>query len=107
MRARARARSPRLAGMAGCITLRYTANRRELRRPHVGIAASAEFDRHAASLASAGLDLGRQCAASSDRRLRGLDAGRLGGALSMANWRYLQPCMTTADRPASARHQGA
>src|SRR5580704_9027395 len=56
---------------------RYTANRRELHRPRVGIAVSAEFDRHAASLASAGLDLGRQCAASGDRRLRGLDAGRL------------------------------
>jgi NADH:ubiquinone oxidoreductase subunit len=27
--------------------------------------------------ASAGLDLGRQCAASGDRQLRGLDAGRL------------------------------
>src|ERR1700730_8615558 len=56
---------------------RSTANRRELRRPRVGTAAPAESDRHAASLASAGLDLGRQCAASGDRRLRGLDAGRL------------------------------
>src|ERR1700724_1726000 len=37
----------------------YTANRGELRRPRVGIAAPAEFDRHAASLASAGLDPGR------------------------------------------------
>jgi hypothetical protein len=43
----------------------------------MGIAAPAEFDRHAASLASTGLDLGRQCAASGDRRLRGLDAGRV------------------------------
>src|ERR1700724_927689 len=56
---------------------RSTANRRELRRPRGGTAAPAESDRHAASLASAGLDLGRQCAASGDRRLRGLDAGRL------------------------------
>src|SRR5580704_16840998 len=59
---------------------RFTANRRELRRPRVGIAAPAEFDRHAASLASAGLDLGRQCAASGDRRLRSLEAGRLKAA---------------------------
>ena len=49
----------------------------ELRPARLGIAASAEFDRHAASLAPSGLDLGRQCAASGDRRLRGLDAGRL------------------------------
>jgi hypothetical protein len=46
---------------------RYTANRRKLRRPPVGIEAPAEFDRYAASLASAGLDLGCQCAASGDR----------------------------------------
>src|ERR1700730_17456898 len=46
---------------------RSTANRRELRRSRVGTAAPAESDRHAASLASAGLDLGRQCAASGDR----------------------------------------
>src|SRR6202035_4842885 len=56
---------------------RYTANRGELRRTRVGIAVPAEYDRHAASLASAGLDLGRQCTASGDRRLRGLDTGRL------------------------------
>jgi len=24
-----------------------------------------------------------------------------------ASWRFLRPCTTTADRPASARHQGA
>src|SRR5205807_7426832 len=49
---------------------RSTANRRELRRARVGTAAPAESDRHTASLASAWLDLGRQCAASGDRRLR-------------------------------------
>lgn len=72
----------------------------------MGVAASAKYDRHAAGLASAGLDLGRQCAASGDWRLRGLDAGRL--RWSLAHGRTSQPLRAEyhLDRQPGAGHFG-
>ena len=50
---------------------------RAIHAPRMGKIVRAQFDRHAPGLEAAGLDLGGECTAAGNRRLRCLDAGGL------------------------------